>query len=118
MTSGEICDLFHYRNLVTAPRGLSSFPPLSGIPLGIDYSRDISTSTVSPSRPREHPIRELLLHEQHPFPKDMEDMIRRLHLKAGAISAEIAMDAYDWERGEQLERGRKKLHALCALHGV
>ena len=48
----------------------------------------------------------------------MEDMIRRLHLKAGAISAEIAMDAYDWERGEQLDKGRKKLRALCSQHGV
>lgn len=48
----------------------------------------------------------------------MEDMIQRLHLKAGAITAEIAMDAYDWERGEQLERGRKKLRALCSLHSV
>ena len=73
---------------------------------------------MATERPREHPIRELLLHEEHPFPKDMEEMIRRLHLKAGAITAEIAMDAYDWERGEQLERGRKKLRALCALHGV
>ena len=73
---------------------------------------------MATERPREHPIRELLLHEEHPFPNDMEEMIRRLHLKAGAITAEIAMDAYDWERGEQLERGRKKLRALCALHGV
>jgi hypothetical protein len=73
---------------------------------------------MATNRPKEHPIRELLLHGQHPFPKDMEEMIQRLHLKAGAITAEIAMDAYDWERGEQLETGRKKLRALCALHGV
>lgn len=73
---------------------------------------------MSDERPREHPIRELLLHGQHPFPTDMEEMIQRLHLKPNAITAEIAMDAYDWERGEQLERGRKKLRALCALHGV
>ena len=73
---------------------------------------------MSDERPKEHPIRELLLHGGHPFPPDMEEMIQRLHLKAGAITAEIAMDAYDWERGEQLDRGRKKLRALCALHGV
>lgn len=48
----------------------------------------------------------------------MEEMIQRLHGKEGGITAEIAMDAYDWERGEQLDRGRKKLKALCALHGV
>ncbi len=73
---------------------------------------------MTTERTKEHPIRELLLHGQHPFPKDMEDMILRLNLKPNAITAEIAMDAYDWERGEQLERGRKKLRALCASHGV
>ncbi|MEO6876628.1 MAG: hypothetical protein ABI222_17575 [Opitutaceae bacterium] len=73
---------------------------------------------MATERIKEHPIRELLLHGGHPFPEDMEAMIQRLHLKPGAISAEIAMDAYDWERGEQLERGRKKLRALCALHNV
>lgn len=78
----------------------------------------LAISTVPEERIKEHPIRELLLHGGHPFPPDMEDMIQRLHLKAGAITAEIAMDAYDWERGEQLERGRKKLRALCALHSV
>lgn len=67
---------------------------------------------------KDHPIRELLLLGRHPFPKDIEDMLLRLNLKPNAITAEIAMDAYDWERGEQLERGRKKLLALCALHGV
>ena len=45
-------------------------------------------------------------------------MLLRLNLKPHAISAEIAMDAYDWERGEQLDRGRKKLRALCTAHGV
>ena len=69
-------------------------------------------------RIKEHPIRELLFHGGHPFPPDMEDMIQRLQHKPGAISAEIAMDAYDWERGEALERGRKKLQALCAYHAV
>ena len=73
---------------------------------------------MADERPREHPIRELLLHGEHPFPIDMEEMIQRLHAKAGAITAEIAMDAYDWERGEQLELGRKKLRALCALYGL
>lgn len=73
---------------------------------------------MTENRPKEHPIRELLLHGEHPFPLDMEAMIQRLHQKAGAITAEIAMDAYDWERGEQLDLGRKKLRALCALYAV
>jgi hypothetical protein len=66
----------------------------------------------------EHPIREMLLNGKHPFPQDIEDMLRRLHSKPGAITTEIAMDAFDWERGERLDVGRRKLQALCKTHGV
>ena len=66
----------------------------------------------------EHPIREMLLNGKHPFPPDIEDMLRRLHTKPGAITTEIAMDAFDWERGERLDAGRRKLEALCKTHGV
>ena len=45
----------------------------------------------------------MLLEGKHPFPKDIEDMIRRLQHKPGAITTEIAMDAFDWERGERLD---------------
>ena len=66
----------------------------------------------------EHPIKAMFLHGKHPFPKDIEDMLRRLQMKPGAITTEIAMDAFDWERGERLEVGRKKLQTLCKTHGV
>jgi hypothetical protein len=65
-----------------------------------------------------HPITDMLAHGKHPFPKDVEDMLRRLSTKPGAITTEIAMDAYDWERGENLEPGRKKLLSLCRTHVV
>ena len=45
-------------------------------------------------------------------------MLRRLQTKPGAITTEIAMDAFDWERGERLDLGRKKLQSLCKTHGV
>jgi len=73
---------------------------------------------MSSSDPNDHPIRAMLFQGKHPFPKDIEDMLRRLQLKPGAITTEIAMDAFDWERGERLEVGRKKLQALCKTHGV
>ena len=73
---------------------------------------------MSTDNSSEHPIRAMLLQGKHPFPKDIEDMLRRLHLKPGAITNEIAMDAFDWERGERLDAGRKKLLALCKTHGV
>ena len=60
----------------------------------------------------------MLLEGTHPFPSDIEGLLRRLQTKPGAITTEIAMDAFDWERGERLDAGRKKLQALCKTHGV
>ncbi len=73
---------------------------------------------MSTDKSSEHPIRAMLLEGKHPFPKDIEDMLRRLQMRPGAITTEIAMDAFDWERGERLDIGRNKLQALCKLHGV
>jgi hypothetical protein len=72
----------------------------------------------TPSNSNDHPIRAMLLQGKHPFPADIEDMLRRLQTRPGAITTELAMDAFDWERGERLEIGRKKLNGLCKLHGV
>lgn len=72
----------------------------------------------TPSNANDHPIRAMLLQGKHPFPADIEDMLRRLQTKPGAITTELAMDAFDWERGERLEIGRKKLTTLCKTHGV
>ncbi len=69
-------------------------------------------------KPGHHPITDMLSHGRHPFPKDIEDLLRRLSTKPGAITTEIAMDAYDWERAENLEAGRSKLLLLCRRHVV
>jgi len=62
----------------------------------------LAISTVSEERIKEHPIRELLLHGGHPFPPDMEDMIQRLHLKAGAITADAtAIRAPFWSQNSR-----------------
>lgn len=73
---------------------------------------------TNPGDANEHPIRALLFQGKHPFPKDIEDVLRRLQMKPGAITTELAMDTFDWERGERLEIGRKKLETLCKQHGV
>lgn len=77
----------------------------------------MSTFSSSPYS-NEHPIRALFFQGKHPFPADIEDMLRRLQTQRGAITTEIAMDAFDWERGEQLDKGRKKLQTLCKTYGV
>jgi hypothetical protein len=74
--------------------------------------------TSTPPFSSEHPIRAMLFQGKHPFPQDIEDMLRRLQTKPGTITTELAMDAFDWERGESLDSGRKKLQMLCKTHGV
>jgi hypothetical protein len=69
-------------------------------------------------RPGDHPITDMLSHGRHPFPADMEEMIRRLHAKHWRITDEVAADAFDWEQGERLEEGRQKLCELCRKNGI
>ncbi len=68
----------------------------------------------TPSNANDHPIRAMLLQGKHPFPADIEAMLRRLQTKPGAITTELAMDAFDWERGERLGHRPQEAGPRCA----
>lgn len=67
-------------------------------------------------RPFDHPITDLLIHGRHPFPSDMEAMIRTLHGWDPSLvrRPDIWRAAFEWEKGENLEDGRARLKALIA----
>ena len=69
-------------------------------------------------RPFDHPIADLLIHDRHPFPSDMEAMIRTLHGMDPSLLRrhDIRLAALDWEKGRNLEDGRALLKALIAKH--
>ena len=67
-------------------------------------------------RPFDHPITDLLTHGRHPFPSEMEAMIRALHAIDPSLLRrhDIWLAAFEWEKGRNLEDGRAMLKALIA----
>jgi hypothetical protein len=69
-------------------------------------------------RPGDHPITDLLRHGAHPFPADVEEMVRRLHAIDPRLVDALDPDPFAWEKGERLEEGRARLRALLSQHGA
>ena len=65
----------------------------------------------------DHPITDLILHGRHPFPPDVEDLVRQLHRLDAAVFDALGLAPFDWEAGRHLEPARAVLRALIAAHG-
>lgn len=69
-------------------------------------------------RPGDNPLSDLMLHGQHPFPADIEAMLRRLYALDPKLLRQFDGVVFDWERGQGLAEGRQALRALLTLHGI
>jgi hypothetical protein len=65
-------------------------------------------------KPGDHPLNDLFHHNAHPFPEDMEEMIRRQAGIDPMLLERIDQDVFEWSAGRQLDEGREKLRALLA----
>ena len=54
----------------------------------------------------------MLVHGRHPFPPDMEEMIRRIHSVEPRLLDELGPAPFDWESGRGLDSGRTLLRRL------
>ena len=62
----------------------------------------------------DYPITDLLVHGLHPFPAEMEALIRKIHaVKPGALHS-LGMEPFDWEQGLNLGPGMEKLRSILA----
>jgi hypothetical protein len=69
-------------------------------------------------KPGDHPLTDMLIHGKHPFPADMEEMLRKI-LQLDPIFPDGKrrfadqvrwLERFDdWERGKNLDEGRKAL---------
>ena len=74
-------------------------------------------------KPGDHPLTDMLVHGKHPFPMDIEEMLREV-LALDPIFADgnrryvdqVEWDRrfFDWERGQNLDEGRKVLKSVLA----
>ena len=65
-------------------------------------------------KPGDHPLTDLFHHGRHPFPADIEAMVRRLASTDPNLLGEIDQDVFRCENGQGLEEGRAKLEGLLA----
>ncbi len=66
----------------------------------------------------DNPVSDMLAHDKHPFPPDMEAMIKELYQVAPQIQNELGWAPFDWEKGNELEAGRKLLKDLLAKYNA
>ncbi len=63
----------------------------------------------------DNPISDILIHNLHPLPLDMEEMIRAIRLiDPQLLHDNFSLEPFDWEQGKNLEEGRRKLKDLLA----
>ena len=76
-------------------------------------------------KPGDHAITDMLVHGLHPFPADIERMLRDLLVFNPAFpddgrrfdeQLEWERRFYDWERGERLDEGRRALSIELEKH--
>jgi hypothetical protein len=60
-------------------------------------------------KPGDNPLSDLLIHGQHPFPLDMEEMILRIHKRDPLLLDDLDWEPFHWEAGKNLEEGRRRL---------
>ena len=77
--------------------------------------------TLPNGRPGDHPLTDLLVHGMHPFPEDMEKMLREILAldpdfpdgrRPYAEGVEWMKMFGAWARGEQLDEGRESLRLV------
>jgi hypothetical protein len=65
-------------------------------------------------KPGDHPVNDKFRHGAHPFPADIEEMIRRLAHIDPMLLEQIDREVFEWEAGRGLEQARGKLQELIA----
>ena len=65
----------------------------------------------------DNPLTDMFTHGQHPYPADIEEMLRRLHSINPKILQYLDAKPFDWEKGGNLEEGRELLNEMLITHG-
>lgn len=70
----------------------------------------------------DNPLSDMILHGLHPFPPDMEEVLREIDALGMRVGRwplgenwPYSTAEFDWERGEKLEEGRRLLSHLLAM---
>jgi hypothetical protein len=69
-------------------------------------------------KPGDNPLTDMFAHGRHPFPADMEAMLRGLYAVRPGILNELGSEPFEWEGGRNLEAGRERLRRMLRQHSI
>ena len=62
----------------------------------------------------DNPITDLTIHGLHPFPKEMEEIILRIHSIIPSALGNLGWEPFNWEKSEDIEEGMIKLEKILS----
>jgi hypothetical protein len=65
-------------------------------------------------KPGDNPISDMFIHGKHPFPADIEAMIREIEAIDVKALSSLQWEPFDWEKGQKLEDARERLRVILA----
>ncbi len=68
-------------------------------------------------RPHDNPISDILIHGMHPYPHDLEELVKQLHGLNPAIFNELDCEPFEWEKGKRINEAKELLESLIECHG-
>lgn len=65
----------------------------------------------------DNPLSDMIIHGEHPFPADIESMLRKLRAINPELLGDLEDEPFDWAEGKNLDEGRELLKEMLAKHG-
>jgi len=65
----------------------------------------------------DNPLSDMFIHDRHPFPPDIEEMIRKLESLGHIPLDALQWAPFDWQQGRFLDEARKLLKGLIDVYG-
>lgn len=68
-------------------------------------------------KPHDNPISDIIIHGLHPFPEDLEILIKKLYQINSEIFNKLELAPFDWERGKYISEAKILLRKLIEHNG-
>lgn len=68
-------------------------------------------------KPGDHPLTDMLIHGAHPFPADIEELLRQIHATKPEALNRLDTLLFDLEGGRRLDEGRTTLRQILERIG-
>jgi hypothetical protein len=68
-------------------------------------------------KPHDNPVTDILWHDMHPLPAEMEQLIREIAAIDQKALGELGWEPLDWEKGENLKEGLLHLKRILERYG-